>query len=263
MIQDDTQKYASATNIPFATVAGDENKKRVYTAGVDAAFNAGPATISGFALYQFGTIDFLTPPDDSNVKINGYAVDLRADANLGPGKGFLEVLYISGDSNDNTDKYKSIVTLSDVNSSPGGNSFFARTDMMILLPNADDINTSSALIGAAGVATGGNTSPGNGGRGITHFAAGYTQKLGTALTAKVGAGYLAATKKLQNADATKKGKGMGTEVNANVNYNIMKGLDFGVYAAYCWLGDFFQSNVAGAVDPDDVYDVHFRLNYAF
>ena len=29
---------------------------------------------------------------------------------------------------------------------------------------------------------------------------------------------------------------MGTEVNANVNYNIMKGLDFGVYGAYAWAG---------------------------
>ena len=56
---------------------------------------------------------------------------------------------------------------------------------------------------------------------------------------------------------------MGTEVNANVNYSIMKGLDFGVYAAYAWLGDFFKSNAPGAVDPDNVYDVHFRLNYAF
>ena len=33
---------------------------------------------------------------------------------------------------------------------------------------------------------------------------------------------------------------MGTEVNANVNYNIMKGLDFGLYGAYAWLGDFFK-----------------------
>ena len=29
------------------------------------------------------------------------------------------------------------------------------------------------------------------------------------------------------------------------------------------LGDYFKSNAAGAQDPDDVYDVHMRLNYAF
>ena len=122
--------------------------------------------------------------------------------------------------------------------------------MMILLPNGDDINTSSALIGDNRCATGRQHEPGNGGRGFTHLAAGYTQKLGAEMTAKVGAGYLAATKKLhRHPMSTRKGKGMGTEVNANVNYNIMKGLDFGVYGAYAWLGDFFKSNVAGASIP--------------
>ena len=105
---------------------------------------------------------------------------------------------------------------------------------------------------------------GNGGRGITHFAAGFNMKLADRLSGKIGAGYLAATKKLSNGlDDTRKGKSMGTEVNANVNYNILKGLDFGVYAAYAWVGDFFKSNVAGVAEPDDLYDVHFRLNYAF
>jgi hypothetical protein len=141
--------------------------------------------------------------------------------------------------------------------------------MMILLVNLDDINTSSALTGAASTAVAspsgfsGTSSPSNGGRGITHVAAGYSMKLGDKLTGKVGAGWLAATKKINVVDNTKKGKTMGTEVNANVNYNIMKGLDFGLYAAYAFLGDFYESNVSGAVNPDDVYDVHFRLNYAF
>ena len=44
---------------------------------------------------------------------------------------------------------------------------------------------------------------------------------------------------------------MGTEVNANVNYNIMKGLDFGLYGPYACLGDFFKSNLADSVDPDN------------
>ena len=261
-IQDDTGKVSAATELPADPTAPLLNKKRIYTPGVDASFNAGPATISGFALYQFGKIDFANPTiKDPDIK--GFAVDLRGDVNVGPGKAFLEGLYISGGDDKPGEDFKSVKTLSDMNASPGGNSFLARTDMMILLPNGDDINTSSALIGAAGVATGGNTSPSNGGRGITHVGAGYTQKLADKLTAKAGAGYLAATKKFSVADATKKGKGMGTEVNANVNYSIMKGLDFGVYAAYAWLGDFFKSNAPGAVDPDNVYDVHFRLNYAF
>jgi hypothetical protein len=270
-LQDDTQKYASATNLPFPTLAGDTNKKQVYTLGVDGAFNAGPATISGFGFYQFGTVKPTLSNLDSDVDISGFAVDLRADMNLGPGKFFIEGIYISGDSNDNTNKYKSIVTLNDTAASPGGPSFYARTDMMILLPNADDINTNTALIGAAadpGSSLASSsfaciTSLGNCGRGITHVGTGFSMPLGKQLTGKVGAGYLMATKKLDNADSTRKGKSMGTELNANVNYNIMKGLDFGLYGAYAWLGDFYQFNTPGAKDPDDLYDVHFRLNYAF
>jgi hypothetical protein len=275
-LQDDTGKVLSATELPFPNatlsaaafpgVAGAAtalNSKKIYTPGIDVAFNLGPATISAFGLYQFGKVDFQTAPD---IDVRGFAGDVRADLNLGPGKLFIEGLYVSGGDNNN-DKYKSIITLSDVNASPGGNSFFARTDMMILLVNGDDINTSSAMIGAAGVAQSaagpGNTSPGNGGRGIWHAAAGFSMKLADRLTGKIGAGYLEATKKLNVVDADRKGKGMGTEVNANVNYNILKGLDFGVYGAYAWLGDFFKSNTPGVAEPDDAYDVHFRLNYAF
>jgi len=278
-LQDDTQRYASATNLPFATPGGPPltngapavvlapNKKSIYTAGLNGAFNAGPVTLSGFALYQFGKIEFMTP-GTSDIDVNGWAADLRVDANLGPGKGFIEGIYISGGDN-NASEYKSIITLSDVNASPGGNSAFSRTDMMILLNNGDAINTSASLIGSSSTAFSsngfsGNTSPGNGGRGMWHIGAGYSMKLADKLTGKVGAGYLAATKSLNVIDSTKKGKDMGTEINANVNYNIAKGLDFGLYGAYAWLGDYYKSNVAGAQgDPDDVWDARFRLNYAF
>ena len=41
----------------------------------------------------------------------------------------------------------------------------------------------------------------------------------------------------------------------------MKGLDFGVYAAYAWLGDGYK--VSGLSEPDNLYDLHARINYAF
>jgi hypothetical protein len=258
-IQDDTQKQVSATSLPFATAAGNRNAKKIYTPGIDFSLGVPAAAISGFAFYQWGTVDSYES-GQPDVDISGYALDLRADANVGPVKGFLEALYISGGDGTGND-YESIVTLSDLNASPGGNSAYGRTDMELLLFNNDDINTSQSLIGTAAATT--SQSPGAGGRGITHFAAGGSMKLGAALTAKAGLGYLMVTKKLSVADANRKGKGMGTELNANVNYNIAKGLDFGVYGAYAWLGDFYEFNTSGAKNPDDIYDVHARLNYAF
>jgi len=259
-IQDDTQKSSSATNLPYPTLSGDQNAKKIWTPGVDVAFITGPATISGFAFYQFGKVECYDPAGGEDTNIKGFALDLRADMNLGAGKGFFEALYVSGGDGEGND-YKSIVTLSDLNASPGGNSAYGRTDMELLLFNNDDINTSQSLVGTAAATTA--SSPSNGGRGITHFAAGYSMKLSDKMNAKGGIGYLMATKKLTVADVNRKGKTMGTELNANVNYNIMKGLDFGLYGAYAFVGDFYQFNVPGAKDPDDIYDVHFRLNYAF
>jgi hypothetical protein len=62
--------------------------------------------------------------------------------------------------------------------------------------------------------------------------------------------------------ATTNGRSMATEINANVNYNISKGLDFGVYGAYAFLGSFYDQTVS-ANDPDDLYILNGRLNYAF
>lgn len=263
-LQDDTGKVSSPSQLPSDPTAGSLEKLKIYVPGVDFAFNAGPATLSGFFLYEKGKDDFQNPatPD---VDIKGFAFDLRGDLNVGPGKGFLEALYVSG-GDDPAKEFKSVATLSDVNASPGGNSFFARTDMSILLVNADDINTSTALVGAASapaLTPGG--SPSNGGRGIFHVAGGFTMKLADKMTGKVGAGWLRANKLIKQgvpgADATFRKKDMGMEVNANVNYNIMKGLDFGLYGAYAWLGDFYKPSAT--TDADNAYETHFRLNYAF
>jgi len=242
-------------------LTGEVNSKKYWTAGVNAAFNAGPATLSGFAFYQFGKIDFDGANSDSN--INGYALDLRGDMNVGPGKGFLELLYVSG-SDMSGDDYKGILTFSDFDASPGGNSAYGRTDMSILLVNLDDINCAQALVGARATAPGGSTSPSLGGRGMTHIAAGYSMKLSEKMTTKFGLGWLTANNlyKSSGVEEDRKGKGLGTEINANVNYNIMKGLDFGLYGAYAFIGDYFD-NKAGTANPDDPYSVNMRLNYAF
>lgn len=238
------------TPAEIAAVSG-LRKVRVYMPGVDFAFNAGPAAISGFAFYQFGKAESGTA-GVASVNVKGYAADVRADANLGPGKGFLELLYVSGDDNKTDKDYKGIVTASNYNLAA---SFYARSDMQIILPNGDDINSSYGL----------TYDVANGGAGLFHVAAGYTQKLNDKLTGKVGAGYLAANKKrVRDAGPAANfanDTAMGTEVNANVSYNITKGLDFGLVGAYAWLGNAYK--VSGATAPDNLFSTVARLNYAF
>jgi len=247
--------HASAINPAEIAAVTGLRKVRVYIPGVDVAFKVGPVDLSGFFFYETGKAK---GSGSNDVDIKGFAADLRADANVGPGKAFLEALYVSGDDNKSSGdkKYKSILTASNYNLA---GSFYTRTDTAILLPNIDDLNSSKAL----------SYDVANGGAGLFHVAAGYSQKLMDKLTGKVGVAYSAAAKKRARdyggvfnfADE----KAMATEVNANVNYNITKGLDFGLYGAYAWLGSAYDKNFAGtaAADNDNLYDLHARLNYAF
>lgn len=236
----------------FSAVTG-LRKVRVYIPGVDVAFKLGPVDLSAFAFYQTGKAEGSGATD---VDIKGFAADARGDVNVGPGKAFLELLYVSGDDNKSDTDYKSILTASNYNLA---GSFYYRTDTAILLPNIDDINSSKAL----------SYDVANGGAGLFHVAAGYSQKLMDKLTGKVGVAYSAAAKKRARDQGSvynfAKEKAMATEVNANVNYNITKGLDFGLYGAYAWLGSAYDTNAAGtaAADNDNLYDLHARLNYAF
>lgn len=235
---------------------------RIYMPGVNVDFNAGAVKISGFALAQFG--DRVYDSGAPKTKFGGYAADVRVDANVGPAQVFLGGMYTSGDKPGTTDKIEGLVVAEDFkifSSATQPTSF----DMQILGPNGDDLNTSRILM----YTTNNNRAAGgyamNGVRlGATFIAAGATMKLGDKMTGKVGAGYLRAN---QLAPAALAGtnldvsKSMGTEINANLNYNIMKGLDFGLYGAYAWLGDAYK--VSGSPNPDNLYDAHFRVNYAF
>jgi hypothetical protein len=243
----DTNSYVTQ---PIEAAALESLK--AYYLGLNGTAKLAPATVTAYFLYNFGKFEDDTPGGTAaEVKIGGFAFGARADAKAGPGNAFLELLYVSGD-NDNTagSKYKSVVTGSDF---ANLTSFYVRPDLSILFPNADMINSATALV----------LNPSNNGRGVILVAAGYTQKFSDKISGKIGAGYLAADKKRPLSPATEaKGKGMGTEVNANVNYNISKGLDFGVYGAYCFLGTFFD-RPAGQENPNDLYELHGRLNYAF
>ncbi len=227
-------------------------KVRVYIPGVDFSANLGPATLSGFAFYEFGKAEGTA----NSVDVKGYVGDLRADANLGPGKGFLEAIYVSGDDNKTDTDYKGVITAGNYNLA---GAFYCRTNMMILLPNPDDINSSYGL----------TYDPANGGAGIFHVAGGYSMKLMDKLVGAANVGYIQAAKNRARDQGGvynfAKDKAMGTEINANVNYNITKGLDIGVYAGYAWLGSAYDTDSTGAVtqDNDNLWTSKLRLNYAF
>ncbi len=230
-------------------------KASLYYVGFDASYKLDVATISGFFFYNFGTFDKAALGGTKDLDVGGFAADLRADAKLGPGKGFIELLYVSGDDNPNDDSYDSILTASNYNLAA---SFYYRMDTQILLPNGDDINSSPAL--AYDVA--------NKGRGLLAVAAGYSMKLTDDLTGKIGVGYMQdAEKDYANTDpfggtVRKAGQEASAfEINAKVNYQITKGLTFGLYGAYASLSDYYAGSTAD--EADDLYMTYARLQLKF
>jgi hypothetical protein len=272
-LQDDTQKAspisyvssASGASLPAGTAGnanpkGGSNTKKVYTPGVNATFKAGPATITAFAAYQWGTINYSAyQPTKSDVDIQAYMLDARADMNVGPGKMFFEGFYMSGGDN-TSQKYKSMISLATNDGSPGGNSAYSRTNTVMMLASPDTINISQCIVGCSGGEMGSDL--GMQGRGIWHLATGYSQSFTKQLKGETNLSYTSVTKRLAGADSSSKGNSLGTELNAAVHYNILKGLDVGLVGAYLWLGDYFQYN-NGDPKVKDAYTTYARINYAF
>lgn len=228
----------------------------INTIGLDGSFKVSdPLTLSGFLFYQTGQAD-QGGSGNEDLKIRGQAADARADLAVGPGNGFIEAIYISGDDSPDDTTYKGIVTGSNYALAAA---FYTTTDMEILLPNIDDLNTSAAL----------TYDTRNFGQGLIHIGAGYTIPLGKT-SVKVGVGNSRFAKAVPVGTTGFNKKTQGTEVNLKVKYNLKKGLDVGVVAAYAMLGDAydvgansFQGTAANLSNPDNLYKVVARLNYSF
>jgi len=226
-----------------------------YYLGVDGAFKAGPIGLSGYAFYNWGELENINGTfgglavAGGSSDVSAYAVDLRADMDAGPGKFFIEAAYVSGSDRTSDDIESPIVGN---NYALAGSYPLTSMDMQILFPNADDINASVAL--AYDVA--------NKGRGIMAAAAGFRMQFSNVVSGKVGVGYLADVE----APATGVDEHSAFEFNANVNFALAKGLDFGIYGAYAMLNDwedYSAGTASSTVDADDIWKGYLRLNYAF
>lgn len=229
-----------------------------YYIGLDGSLMAGPATLSGWFFYNTGKIEKVTNAffglTGEDVDVKAWAAQLRGDMNLGPGKFFLAGAYVTG-TDENDSDYKSPIVGN--NYALAGSYPLYKWDLQILFPNGDDINNSSAL--AYDVQ--------NKGRGVMAFAAGYSQKFSDMLSGKIGIGYLT---DVENPVGSPVKKHKAFEVNANVNYSLVKGVDLGLYGAYASLTDWENYvTVAGNTtadltsDADDIFKLYARLNYSF
>jgi hypothetical protein len=247
--------------------AFDDRKLDLFIPGIDGSIKAGPVKISGFFFYQTGSAEALTPGEE-DLDISGFAVDLRGDMKVGPGKVFIEGLYLSGDDNQSDSDYDSIITLGDYQSSasPGGFSGFSKTHMVMLLPTWNMASISQCFIGCSGGYAG--DSLGNGGRGIWVVAAGYSQKFTDTLSGELNVGHMEATELYEFDESIDRDEDMGTEVNATITAQVQKGLKISLTGGWANVGDFMRiDNADSGGSPTqsfkDAWTSYVRVNYAY
>ena len=240
---------------------------KIYMPGIDGSFKAGPVKISGWFFYQGGKYEAKNgvgiTGTNQDLKVQGFAADLRGDFAVGPGKMFLEGLYISGDDNENDDKFKSVITLGDFqqNASPGGYSGYTKTHMVMMLSTWNMATTSQCLIGCSGGEYGDSLS--NSGRGLWVIAAGYNQKFNKMLSGELNVGHMEAVKlyTFDKAQPNARDKDMGTEVNATVTANVQKGLKVSLTGGYLWVGKFVRD--LNQPQFKDAWTTYARVNYTY
>jgi hypothetical protein len=208
------------------TTANPSNAVKLHTLGLNAEAAAGPVTLTGFALAQFGDLSKTTDA-------KGYAFNLGAKIPAGAGTVRAELLYVPGGKN----------ALSVVSGEGGA---FYDNEMIILSRDKNATTIDNAIVSDVN----------NFGQGVIFGSVGFDYPLSSKLSGSVNVGYAQVAKDLAKHDS----KHLGTEVNCEANYKFTPAVTFGARAGYVVLGDYFKT---AAGTPDDPYDVKLIAKYSF
>ena len=203
------------------------NAIKLHTLGLNAEAAAGPVTLTGFALAQFGDLSKTTDA-------KGYAFNLGAKIPVGAGTARAELLYVPGGKNALT-----VV--------PGEGGAFYDNEMIILSRDKNATTIDNAIV----------YNVNNGNQGIIFGSVGFDYPLSSKLTGSVNLGVAEIAKDL----AKHKSKYLGTEVNCEANYKFTPAVTFGARAGYVVLGDYFKPAVGST--PDNPYDVKLIAKLSF
>lgn len=236
------------------TAAAYENAN-IYYAGLNYAGKAGPVGYSLFGVYNFGTFKNFdnttystTTFKTGDASISAFAANVKADMAFGASKLRFSGLYVSGTEANyatDVDKFKGFVTGGMYGG--GADQPLLQNDLHILQNNTDCIGYAQFLMYDVN----------NNGDGVMLASLAFDQPVMPKLTAKAVAGYAAANK--QNL-STRSGKGMGTELNAQLKYDFDSNLNIKLVYAYALLGDYYKT---ATFDPDNVWRAQIKFTYSF
>ncbi len=261
-LNSDNMQQTAAQSLGGANfaVAGSKQDYNVHMIGANGAATFGPATIDGFILYQFGTVDtFGADPSAtaaaapntslySHEHVNSIAANVSAKVAAGPGAAKINALYVNGGGNAfvNVNNSTSAAFSENVMGAALGNS-------LILFRNSQYTTNDQYLIYESSFL----------GQGVIAASAGYDAKISDKAFANV-YGAVAWTAK----NVVGGSKYIGTEANVEVGYKLFDNLTASVQGAYAILGGYYEKagrfgDDGRPTDPANPYVARVVLNYVF
>jgi hypothetical protein len=236
--------------------------------GVNFAYRTSGFTIDGFAIYQGGKFDAISPGIES-VTLSSFAGNLGVATQVGPTHVKLSGIWVEGD---NGNENPSIGIKKSGFYTPGSwslsGAWMGLTAMKILFPDLDATAQDQALV--YDVTNTWEQKP----LGIKTLLLTSNTPLSEKINLEAGLGALWSDKKRPVNDQSY----MSTEINAGIHYRPYKQFSIGLQTAYAWVGDFFKVSDAEAAaynatatgnsisalrEPANQWLVYLRTNYAF
>jgi len=230
-------KYAINKNLKVGAayyyINDDIQDARVHTVGVNGSGNVGPVALNGFVLGQFGDLNSV---DDAE----GYAVNVGAKMPLAGGTLRSEFMYVSGGDN---------AFYNAASGSEGGG--YYDSEMIFLARDKNATTIDNAIVYDVS----------NYRQGVILGTVGYDYSFNDKLSgsANLGFGAIADDKFSQGTGSSDY---LGTEFNAEANYQLTANVSLGARAGYFMLGEYFDGVDAGR-DADNPYDVKLIARYSF
>lgn len=232
--------------VPATTSLTKEDKK-VHTFGLSGETKLGGINLSGFVAMQAGTLKDAT----SRTSVHGWAGNVAANMNVGPGKARTGFLFTSGN-----------------NGSTGHNKGWISTTVQ-------SYNESGLIILTRNTANSPTNTDQYINRQITNQAVaylGYDAKLTDKFNLDSGLGFAWVPASVGAPVDLKTGRGnasdfMGTELGLTAGYQLYKNLKLQAQAAYMILGGYYKNSATKAdgtyADPENPYTMRLQAKYAF
>jgi hypothetical protein len=249
------------------TVTAAYESAQIYYAGLNYAGKAGDISYSAFGVYNFGTFKNFDNTGYAaagtqiigDAAISAIAANLKVDVKIGAGKLRFNSMYVSGTETNyatQVDKFRGFIP-GDRYAGAVSNPLL-QDDVVLLMQNTDGIGYAAFLL----------PDTANNGDGIQLAYLAYDHQVLPNINVKAVVGYAAADKdnsQYNNNTAAggykKLGKGMGTEMNAQLRYNFDSNFSIKAIYSYAVLGDYFKT--AATPSPDDIWRANLKFTYSF